>query len=145
MTHPDYEKRLDDLLKVLVQHVEDHHPDPDATKPCGVIEDVAQALTKLTEEVVDEVAKNALVIAEYWLEEDGRPKHLIQDLRDVKDISVLEHIDKKYVDMYKASPQRTTTTKILKGDSNTITEFSSNTSFRLGSDGLPLGTIHKVE
>jgi hypothetical protein len=54
-------------------------------------------IASYTEKAKDDVAKNALIIAECWIEEDGRPKHLIQDLWDVKDISVLDHIDEKYI------------------------------------------------
>ena len=43
-------------------------------------------------------AINAMAICLYWLEEDGRPKHLMQDMWDVQDISVLDHIDQKYID-----------------------------------------------
>jgi hypothetical protein len=55
-----------------------------------------KAITQRIEEAVAMAEKrctdNAVTIAEYWLENDGRPKHLIQDLWDIKDISVLDHI-----------------------------------------------------
>jgi len=62
---------------------------------------VKQGIQALITEARNKVADNALTIAEYWLAEDGRPKHLIQDLWDVQDISVLNHIDDEYVNMYK--------------------------------------------
>ena len=67
------------------------------------LEDIyAVKILKLISEAEERVAENALIIADYWIEEDGRPKHLIQDLWDVKDISVLDHIDQKYIDMHRA-------------------------------------------
>lgn len=44
------------------------------------------------------VAINAMAIALYWLEEDGRPKHLMQDLWDVENLEVLELIDAKWLE-----------------------------------------------
>jgi len=55
-------------------------------------------LTKYIEQEKLKVAQNAMAIALYWIEEDGRPKHLIQDMWDVVDISVLDHIDPKYIE-----------------------------------------------
>ena len=44
-----------------------------------------------------ETAINAMAIALYWLKEDGRPKHLVQDLWDtINAPEVLDHIDKKW-------------------------------------------------
>lgn len=60
-----------------------------------------EKVASLIAEERNKVAKNALIIAEYWLEEDGRSKHLIQDLWDVEDISVLHHIDEKYIKMHR--------------------------------------------
>lgn len=62
---------------------------------------IATYRKKWETDAADKVAKNALVIADYWINEDGRSKHLLQDLQDVKDISVLDHIDQKYIDRYK--------------------------------------------
>jgi len=57
---------------------------------------ISYVQTLITEARVD-VASNAMAIALCWVEEDGRPKHLMQDLWDVMDISVLDHIDGKYI------------------------------------------------
>ena len=67
----------------------------------AILEFIATYRKKWETDAADKVAKNALVIADYWINEDGRSKHLLQDLQDVKDISVLDHIDQKYIDRYK--------------------------------------------
>lgn len=59
------------------------------------------------------IAVNAMAIALYWLEEDGRPKHLVQDLWGVRNISVLDHIDKEWKE--KAEGHFTELTKENKG------------------------------
>jgi hypothetical protein len=54
------------------------------------------ALTQLFErklvEEQDRLTANALTVAKYWIEEDGRPKHLLLDLEEIRDISTLDHL-----------------------------------------------------
>jgi len=88
---------LDELMKMI----KDYASGFDVGSPEPSEEQISQAIQALITEARNKVADNALTIAEYWLAEDGRPKHLIQDLWDVQDISVLNHIDDEYVNMYK--------------------------------------------
>jgi len=118
---------IEDLLKQLVAHAAKNARDETFKQEdiISMAENMAKSygiellalLDKSVEEETDRIAKNALVIAEYWLEEDGRPKHLIQDLWDVKDISVLDHIDQKYIERYfPKNKQRQTWNKIKGGE-----------------------------
>lgn len=96
---------IDEILNgVLNAHVETQHINPQFV-PLPYWEAKAKLQALLLRER-EKVAINALAIAEYWIEEDGRPKHLIQDLWNVMDISVLDHIDEKYVKRAEAELSR---------------------------------------
>lgn len=110
--------KQDELRAEILNNVLVHEPECDSSMygtacDCvqkNVADNIMKAVlpfaTTLAEETEKRLTASACAIAEYWVEEDGRPKHLIQDLWDVAHIERLDHIDQKYLEKYGLAPQK---------------------------------------
>lgn len=102
MRSNDIRKQIKDTLVYQTKHISEYSEGMVnlIVNVNNTVDSLEALVAELVRSAENRVADNALIIAEYWINEDGRPKHLLQDLWDVKDVSVLDHIDKKYIDMY---------------------------------------------
>lgn len=110
----------EELLKQIKHICSDYRPnefEPDRPiQHCRINKkklDAILALIKQDREVTKlAIAQNAMAIALNWIENDGRAKHLMQDMWDVRDISVLGHIEERFIEEAKGHFRLTTNSEV---------------------------------